>query len=57
VRPIAAPSSFATGGSGQVPKPLTTRRTSKSSSCSLCSAVSTMRAAIWTPPARLAVGA
>ncbi len=32
---------MATGGSGQLPKPLTTRPTSKSSSCSLCRAVST----------------
>ena len=50
-------SSPATGGSGQLPKPATTRRTSKSSSWSLCSAVSTTRAAICTPPATLAVGA
>jgi hypothetical protein len=57
VRPIAAMSSSATGGSGQLPKPATTRRTSKSSSWSLCSAVSTTRAAICTPPVTLAVGA
>src|SRR5688500_5392794 len=57
VRPIAAMSSPATGGSGQLPKPATTRPTSKSSSWSLCSAVSTTRAAICTLPATLAVGA
>ncbi len=42
--------SRATGGSGQLPTALMTRCTSKPSSCSLCSAVSTTRAATCTPP-------
>ena len=57
VRPIAARSSAATGGSGAVPWAETIRERSNLSSASLCKAVSTERATICTPPARLAVGA
>src|SRR5438094_347987 len=54
VRPIARRSFLATGASGAVPTPLTIFVTSKPSVSILCSPVSRMRAAIWTPPARLA---
>ena len=54
---MARRSFLATGGSGAVPIALTTRRTSKPSVSILWSPVSMIRAEIWTPPARLAVGA
>ena len=54
---MARRSFLATGGIGAVPMPLTTRRTSKPSVSILCRPVSRIRAEIWTPPARLAVGA
>ena len=54
---MARRSFLATGGIGAVPMPLTIRRTSKPSVSILWRPVSRMRAAIWTPPARLAVGA
>ena len=57
VRPIAAGSLLATGAIGQQPQPWRTRAGSTPSSCSLCSAVSTTRALIWTEPQTDAVGA
>ena len=57
VRPIAARSSFAGGGSGAEPQPLTTRWRSNFNSCSLWSAVSTLRATTCSVPAMLRVGA
>ena len=54
---MARRSFLATGASGHTPSPLRTFRTSKPSSTILCSPVSTERAATWTQPATLAVGA
>ena len=54
---MARRSFFATGASGQTPVPLRTLRTSNPSSSILWSPVSTERAATWTHPAMLAVGA
>src|SRR3954454_4318405 len=57
VRPMAATSLRATGGSGDDPTADWIRPRSKLSSASLWRAVSTDLATTWTPPARLAVGA
>ena len=54
---MARRSFFATGASGHTPAPLRTLRTSNPSSSILWSPVSTDRAATWTQPAMLAVGA